>query len=189
MAKYGARYIKWAPFASENAEPENSLPKYGTAKQLSGLVKVTDTPSYAEGKLYADDELAEYASEFTESGIDVEVNDISNELTKDIYGALGGTDGEIVMGKDDAAPYGGFGFITLKTVNGKKSYVGVFYPKCKAKPQAEEYSTKGDSITFATTKLHFVGTAAKNGAWKCISGDNDTLAEATAWLDAKFANA
>ena len=86
MASYGAKYIKWAPFA--DADPENGIgyPKYGKAIVLSKLVKVTDNPTYAEGKLYGDDELAEYASEFVENDIDIEVTEITNEMAKGIFG-------------------------------------------------------------------------------------------------------
>lgn len=191
MAKYGARYIKWAPFSETNAEPDNAMPNYGTAIGLSKLSRVSDSPTYAEGKLYGDDELAEYVNEFTENPIDVEVTDLSNAMAKAIYGAKGSdlSDGDLVLGADDAAPYGGFGFVSLKMVDGKKSYVGIFYPKCKAQPQGEEYNTKSDNISLATSKIHFVGSAAKNGAWKIVSPDQTTLEAAKTWLDGKFGKA
>lgn len=187
MAKYGARYIKWAPFASSNPEPENALPNYGTAMSMNKLVKVTDNPSFAEGKIYGDDSIAEYASEFTENAIDVEISDMDNTLAAAVFGATKESNSEdLVSGADDAAPYGGFGFISLKMVNGKKSYVGIFYPKCKAVPQGEEYNTKGENITFTPSKVHFVGTPANNGAWKIISKEQTTLEAAKAWLDGKL---
>ncbi|MEA5151597.1 MAG: major tail protein [Oscillospiraceae bacterium] len=183
MAKYGARYIKFGAIASE---ADGALPTYETAIGLEKLVKVTDSPTYAEGKLYADDGLCEYASEFTENSIDVEISELSNAIAKAIYGATEGADTNLVFGADDTAPYGGFGFISLKSVDNVKSFVGVFYPKVKAQPQSEEFSTKGDSIAFTTGKIKFSGTAAKNGAWKIVSPVQTTLAAAKTWLDGMF---
>lgn len=179
--------MRWAPFAETNPEPDNSLPNYGTALSMAKLVKVTDAPTYAEAKQYGDDELAEYVSEFTENPVDVETTDLSNDTAAAIYGAkIDETSKELSFDAEDNAPYGGFGFISLKMVEGKKSFVGIFYPKLKAQPQGEEFNTKGDSITFATAKMHFVGSPAKNGVWKVISEDFSTLDAAKTWVDGKL---
>lgn len=189
MAKYGARYIRWAPFAASNAEPDGALPSYGTAIGLSRLVKVTDNPTYAEGKLHGDDELAEYASEFVEADVDMEITELENEMASAIYGAKLETEtegGDLKYNKDDSAPYGGFGFVGMKMVNGIKSFIGVFYPKSKAVVQGEEFSTKGDSITFTSGKLKLKCTAAKTGDWKVVSKNMATFDAAKAWLDGKL---
>lgn len=186
MAKYGARYIKFAPFAASNPEPDNAYPNYGTAVDMSKLVKVSDNPNVAEGKLHGDDELAEYASEFTEADIDVEVTEVSNAMGAAILGATLGTDGDLEQGGDDAAPYGGLGFITCKVINGVKGYAGVYYPKVKAQIQGEEYETKGDSINFVTGKLRFKATQAANGEWKVTSAVKATFAAAKTWIDGKL---
>ena len=44
MAKYGAKYLQWAPFAAENPDAlETAFPKYGDPISLGALVSVTDT--------------------------------------------------------------------------------------------------------------------------------------------------
>lgn len=189
MATYGAKYIKWAPFADADPESGEGYPKYGPALVLSKLVKVTDSPTYAEGKLYGDDELAEYASEFVENDIDIEVTEISNEMAKGVFGAsLEGTE-DLVFGSNDSAPYGGLAFICCKMVGGKKSYQGIYYPKNKSAMQGEEYNTKGDSITFGTGKIKLKGSAANNGAWKVRSKAFPTETEAKSWIDTKLPDA
>lgn len=189
MATYGAKYIKWAPFADADPEGGEGYPKYGPALVLSKLVKVTDSPTYAEGKLYGDDELAEYASEFVENDIDIEVTEISNEMAKGVFGAsLEGTE-DLVFGSNDSAPYGGLAFICCKMVGGKKSYQGIYYPKNKSAMQGEEYNTKGDSITFGTGKIKLKGSAANNGAWKVRSKAFPTETEAKSWIDTKLPDA
>ena len=189
MATYGAKYIKWAPFAAVDPESGEGYPKYGPALVLSKLVKVTDSPTYAEGKLYGDDELAEYASEFVENDIDIEVTEISNEMAKGVFGASLEETEDLVFGSNDSAPYGGLAFICCKMVGGKKSYQGIYYPKNKSAMQGEEYNTKGDSITFGTGKIKLKGSAANNGAWKVRSKAFPTETEAKSWIDTKLPDA
>ena len=189
MATYGAKYIKWAPFADADPESGEGYPKYGSALVLSKLVKVTDSPTYAEGKQYGDDELAEYASEFVENDIDIEVTEISNEMAKGVFGASLEETEDLVFGSNDSAPYGGLAFICCKMVGGKKSYQGIYYPKNKSAMQGEEYNTKGDSITFGTGKIKLKGSAANNSAWKVKSKAFPTETEAKAWVDAKLPDA
>lgn len=189
MATYGAKYIKWAPFADVGPESGEGYPKYGSALVLSKLVKVTDSPTYAEGKLYGDDELAEYASEFVENDIDIEVTEITNEMAKGVFGASLEETEDLVFGSNDSAPYGGLAFICCKMVGGKKSYQGIYYPKNKSAMQGEEYNTKGDSITFGTGKIKLKGSAANNGAWKVKSKAFPTETEAKSWVDTKLPDA
>ena len=50
MAKYGAKYLRFAPFADTTPEPDAALPNYGAPIDVGGLVKVTDAPAFNEGK-------------------------------------------------------------------------------------------------------------------------------------------
>ena len=52
--KYGAKMAQWAPFAATNPEPASALPNYGEPINLGSLNKVTDSPSFNEGKGYGD---------------------------------------------------------------------------------------------------------------------------------------
>lgn len=187
MAKYGAKYVKWAPFASSSPEPSGTLPNYGTAISLSKLVKVSDSPSYAEGKLYADNELAEYAKEFVEADIDTEITEVTPAIAAALLGAtVDSTSSDVTFGSEDSAPYGGFGFVSCKIVNGVKSFIGVFYPKVKAQNEGEEFQTKGDSIIFSTGKLKMKATACNSNAWKVLSDEKSSESAAKTWLDTMF---
>ena len=45
MAKYGAKYLQWAPFYTSDPDKDTAaFPKYGTPLNLGSLVKVTDNP-------------------------------------------------------------------------------------------------------------------------------------------------
>lgn len=190
MAKYGAKYLQWAPFA-ETAPDESTaaFPKYGTPVNLGKLVKVTDSPTFNEGKIYGDNSLAEYVNEFKECGIDVEVTELSNSVSSSIFGATlatSGDDTDLKFGEDDNAPYGGLAFYVCKLVNNVKKYQCIYYPKLKASMQGDEYATKGDGITLTGGKIHFTASAPANGSWKVVSTEVGTEAAAKTWVDAKI---
>lgn len=188
MAKYGAKYLRWAPFAATDAEPDGALPNYGTPIDMGGMVKVADAPAFNEGKIYGDNELAEYVSEFKECPIDVELTELSNTVAAAMFGAThttGASDGEIKFGGNDNAPYGGFGFISCKQIDNVKQFQGVYYPKAKAVIQGEEFATKGDGVTLTGGKLKLTATTAKSGDWKIVSDLLATEAAAKTWVDGK----
>lgn len=187
--KYGAKMLMWAPFAKDNPEPDDSLPNYDTASQLGELNKVSDNPQFNEAKAYGDNGLARYANEFKEVAVDVEILDMSNEIASEVMGANieSDVDKDLVFNTDDNAPYGGLAFyINELLADNVKKYKGIFYPKVKASMQGKEYTTKGESITLTNEKLHFLGSAAKNGDWKKESPYFDKEGEAEAWVKKKL---
>ena len=131
MAKYGAKYLKWAPFAALAPDASASAyPKYGTPIALGSLVKVTDSPSYNEGKLYGDNALKINASEFKECGVDVEVTELANATASAVFGATlaaSGDDTDLKFSAEDNAPYGGLAFYVCKQLDsGAKKYQGIY---------------------------------------------------------------
>lgn len=188
MASKGCKYIQWAPFAATNPEPDAALPNYGTPVNLGALSKVTDTPAFNEAKSYGDNALAEYASEFKECPIDIEVTELTNAVASGIFGGTIDTENasDLKFGASDVAPYGGLAYIVCKQVNNVNKYQGIYYPKVKAAMQGEEYTTKGDSITLTGGKIKFTSSACNSGDWKIKSADLDTEAAAKTWVDAKI---
>lgn len=190
MAKYGAKYLQWAPFAATKAdEDENKYPLYGTPMNLGSLVKVTDVPSVQEATIYGDDEVDEAVTEICEYTADAEITELANNVASAVFGATLGTsdtDADLVFGTNDNPPWGGLAFYIRKMVKGATVFQGIYYPKLKAAVQGEEYSTKGGSITLAGGKIHFKGCNSMNSAWKVKSKDFPTQAEAKAWVDVKI---
>ena len=192
MAKYGAKYLQWAPFAAENPDAlETAFPKYGDPISLGALVSVTDTPTFNEAKMYGDNALKEHVNEFKECGVAVELTDLANSVASAVLGATISeeTENDLEFSAEDNAPYGGLAFYINKMVDGVKSYHGIYYPKLKASMQGTAYTTKGDSITLAGGSLNFTAAAPMNGKWKVESDDFPTEAEAKAWVDKKIAKA
>lgn len=186
MATYGAKYIKFAPLKNE---PADAIPTYEKAVQIAELQKLTDNPTYSEGKQYGDDRLVEYVSEFNEADVDVEVTDLDNQMQSTIFGAtLSGenTNEELAFGGSDTAPYGGLGAVICRMRGNVKTYQGILYTKVKASMQGEEFTTKGDNITLAGGKLKFKATEPKYGKWKIKSAMFPTLEAAKSWVDTKL---
>lgn len=186
---YGAKYIRWAPFAETNPEPDGKLPQYGTAVSLGVLNKVTDTPSFNEAKGYRDNSLKVYVNKFKEATLAVEVTEIPRDTMSAVSGAEiePGEHKNMWFGDNDKPPYGGLGFFVNMLLDDTRDVCrGIFYPKVKAMLQGTEYNTNGDSITLATGKLQFTASSCKIGKWRCYSVDFDTEDEAVAWLDGMF---
>lgn len=187
MARYGAKYLRWAKIASD--ADTKKFPTYENSLGLGPLVVVTDNIAYAEAKNYGDNELQENVNEFQQLTADVEMTEMPMESASAVYGAkLDAATGDLSYGKDDTAPDGGLAFYTHKMVkeNGvqKKYFQGVFYPCLTGSRQGTSYNTKSQSITFANGKAHFVGKAAANGIFQHFSKNFETEAEAKTWVDA-----
>lgn len=186
---YGAKYIRWAPFAAEDPEPDGALPNYGPAITLGALNKATDSPTFNEAKGYGDNTLKVYVNKFKENTISIE----TTEVPRASMTAVSGTTLESATKKNmrfrdtDKTPYGGLGFYVNKLLDdGRDVCMGVFYPKVKAMLQGTEYNTNGENITLSTSKLQFTGSACKSGDWKIESDFFETEAEAKAWVDGMF---
>lgn len=187
--EYGAKYIKWAPFAAEDPEPAGKLPKYGPAVTLGPLNKLTDTPSFNEAKGYGDNALQVYVNKFKETVLAIETTEVPRESMSAVSGTTieDGAHKNMRFRNADKAPYGGLGFYINLLLSGNRDVCkGVFYPKVKAMLQGTEYNTSGENITLSTSKLQFTGAAAKTGDWRIESEYFDTEEEAKAWVDGMF---
>lgn len=186
---YGAKYIRWAPFAETNPEPDGKLPSYGEAVSLGSLNKVAETPSFNEAKGYGDNSLKVYVNKFKEATLAVEVTEIPRDAMSAVSGSEieSGEKKNMWFGDSDKPPYGGLGFyVNMLLDDGRDVCRGLFYPKVKAMLQGGEYNTNGDNITLSTGKLQFTASSCKLGKWRCYSVDFETEDEAKAWVDGMF---
>lgn len=187
MAKYGAFYSRWAPFATEQADSDKTkLPKYGAVVVMGELNKVNETLNFREGSLYGDDQIALYEKNFKDGNLDVESVFLDLKDAAAMLGASCDDANGLAHGVNDMAPYGGYGNLTRHIKAGKTYFQSIFYPKVKASVGSESYETRGENITFTTDKMSFHVESPACEKFKVIK-DFDTEAAAIAYLEGLFA--
>lgn len=191
MAKYGALYLKWAPFAAEKPDEDAAkLPKYGAAISLGSLISVADSVNAQSAEISGDDVVEDRIDEVTDYSLAVGITELENTVASAVLGAeLDASSEDLSYGFDDEAPQGGLGLVSKRRFKGKTFYKGIFYPKLQAVRQGVTYNTKGSSITLSGDDLQFNGTAPKCRKAKLESKALDTLEAAQAWVDGKFTEA
>lgn len=162
MAKMGMKYYVWAKMANE---PADARPTYEAGKIMGKMVSLNVTISNSEGELYADDMLAEYASEFSSGEMTTEVDNILPADQAKIYGAEYTEDGELNHYADDTPPYGAIGGLQVLMVGGVRKYRVWIYWKAKAIMPDHDGTTKGNSISFGTEPLKSKIMAPNFGPW------------------------
>ncbi len=172
MAKFGAKYPCFKPASA------------GSGSVLGKLVSANLTVNLASGELYADDILAEQASEFASGTLAMETDDMTDDVAATIYGATA-NGGLVTYKAGDTAPYGVLAYYKVLMRSGVKKYQGVSYPRAKAAVGNDNAQTKGSSITFATTSTTFTIMAdSTSGAWREVK-TFDSEADAIAWVKSK----
>lgn len=183
MAKMGLKYMAWNELDTES---DSAIPTYkaNSAIVVGRMVSLNVAISNSEGELYADDMLAEYASEFSSADLTAEVDNISLENQAKLYGATYTQEGEFQAKANDNAPYGGVGGYQVLQINGAKKYRAWFYPKAKAAMPDFDGTTKGNSISFGTQPIAMKVASPKFGPWY-YAKEFDTEAAAKAYVDDK----
>lgn len=161
MADIGLRYMAGAKMATE---PENALPTYEPGFSIGKMVQVNLSVKNSEGKLYADDELAEYVSEFSEADFTAEVDNIALEKQAEMYGAAY-EDGELMHYADEQAPEMGVGGVQVVLVGGVRKFRTWFFAKSKAQMPDWKGATKGESFSLGTQPIKMKVMAPSYGPW------------------------
>lgn len=181
MAKLGLKYVAWAKHATE---PTSSIPTYDAGAVLGKAVSTNLAVKNSEGELYADDQLAEYKSEFSSADLTLEVDNISLANQAKLYGATYAAD-EIKFAASDTAPYGGIGGYQVVQINGVIKYRAWFFPKARASVPDWSGATKGNSISFGTQPMNLKVLAPNYGPWYYVK-EFTTEAAAQAYVDTKL---
>lgn len=160
MAYYGLR----KPFV---ASYNKATGTYSNGFQCGKAIGVSVTPNYIEGSLYADDEQDEYERSFQNANITLNTNTLPIQASQTMFGhEIDTQDGEIIYKTTDEANYVGVGFVVAETVSGQRSYIAVIITCVKFTESAEEFSTKGESITYVTPSQEGLAIADKDSQWK-----------------------
>lgn len=181
MAKLGLKYVAWAKMATE---PTSAIPTYDAGIEIGKAVSTNLAVKNIEGELYANDQLAEYKSEFSSADLTLEVDNITLPNQAKLYGATYASD-EMTHSVNDAAPYGGIGGYQVLQVNNVKKYRAWFFPKAKASIPDWSGTTKGNSISFGTQPMALKVMAPNYGPWYYVK-EFTTEAAAQAYIDTKL---
>lgn len=185
MATIGIKHPVFSPITAYNS---NALPTYGNGIVVGKAVKADVTVSTVEGKLYADDALAEYASQISDIGISFESDEISDNNRCVMFGytkvtGSGGRSG-LKRGVLDPDVHGGFGYYKTKVTNGNKLYRAVWYFDTVLHETGESAETKGENVSFQTVTCE--GKALPISGYGnndyCEEATFSTEAEAKTWL-------
>ena len=182
MAQLGLKYLAWAQI---DQETDNAEPSYKEGKEIGKIVSLNATVSNSEGKLYANDQLVEYAGEFTEGDLTIAVDNIDLADQAKMLGATYSEETEEVSGINDTAPYGGIGGYQVLMVKGKRKFRAWVFPKVKAQQPDMDAATKGDSISFGTEPIKAKITATNKGSWR-FRKEFDKEEDAKAYVDTKL---
>lgn len=191
MARYGAKYIKWAPF--KTADTSAAAPVYDQEKvlELSELTTANWTPTIASGQQYGNNMKVEDISQVTGGTLALEITDLSEEARIALYGNKpdnAGSATKSVQGAQDEPPYGGLVYIKCGVRNGVYYWEGYFYPKCKAVPSADGVQTGNSSITLSGDSLSLsVLPRLNDQGVREISKRFTTEAEAVTWCNTQLA--
>ena len=181
MAKLGLKYVAWA---KQDTEPTSSIPTYEAGIEIGKAVSTNLAVKNIEGELYANDQLAEYKSEFSSADLTLEVDNIALVNQAKLYGATYAND-EMTHSVDDTAPYGGIGGYQVLQINNVKKFRAWFFPKAKAAIPDWSGTTKGNSISFGTQPMSLKVMAPNYGPWYYVK-EFDSEAAAQAYIDTKL---
>lgn len=184
---YGAKYIRWAPFAEADPEPAGKLPNYGEPVTLGALNKLSENITFNEAKGYGDNALKVHVIKFKEAALAIETTEVPRASMSQLVGAVIDKDKNMWNRDNDKTPYGGLGFYINKILDdGSDVCVGIFYFKAKAMLQGNDYTTNGENITLANSKLQLTVAASNVGYWRVESDYFATEEEAQSWVDDAF---
>lgn len=153
MATTGIKHPVFAPITARNA---GAKPTYGTGILIGKATKADITINTAEGKLYADDALAEYDSKFQSGTVTFGVDELTPTKKAALFGytldASGGTT-VLKKGATDVAPHGGFGYYKTKKIDGVRKYEVKWMYDVVFRETNDNAETANENVNFQTPEI------------------------------------
>lgn len=154
--------------------------KYENGFKCGKAMNVNIAPNYNEGKLYADNQLAENVKEFKDGTMTLGTDRLPKEAESVCFGHDVKEDG-VVYKTGDSANYVGVGFCVDEMLDGVKKFVAIVVYKVKFSENAEDYTTKGENIEFKTPSISGTISGLSSTEWK-ERKVFETEEEAEAWV-------
>lgn len=153
MATTGIKHPVFAPITSR---PAGAKPVYGTGLLIGKATKADITINTAEGKLYADDSLAEYDSKFQSGSISVGVDELTPAKKSALFGyTIDSSSGKQILkkGASDVAPHGGFGYYKTKKIDGVRKYEVKWLYDVVFRETNDNAETANENVNFQTPEI------------------------------------
>lgn len=184
MAMIGLKY----PVVGKYAESGGTV-SHTDGMVLAKAIQANMSINIFSATLYADDGLSESDKGFQDGTIGLNVDDLSQDAAKFIFGATeaaGGVTGDdttkmLVYKGDDDVPDVGVGFYAPRKKSGVRSYRAIFFTRVKFGYPNETLDTKGEQMTYGTPTIQGAIQLDATGVWKREITVADE-AKAVAWL-------
>lgn len=184
MAIIGLKY----PVVGKYSESGGTV-SHADGMVLAKAIQANMSISLFSATLYADDGLSESDKGFQDGTIDLNIDDLSQDAAKFIFGATeaaGGVTGDdttkmLVYKGDDDVPDVGVGFYAPRKKSGVRSYRAIFFTRVKFGYPNETLDTKGEQVTYGTPTIQGAIQLDATGVWKREITVADE-AKAVAWL-------
>ena len=196
MPQFGLRHIYAAKYVNNNGTIS-----YTGVKHVGDAMQANIELRFAEGRLYAEDALAEYMRKAVGGTISLGVKYIKSDAQPLLFGTrtkqrtinymvgtATATAESIVLGGQDEGNYVGVAFYAPDLVDGVKKYTCVLIKKALFGPPSMSLQTAGESIAFntPTTSGEFLADdSATEDLYEVCSVDS--IAAAEAWITAVLA--
>lgn len=184
MAMIGLKY----PVVGKYSESGGTV-SHTDGMVLAKAIQANMSINLFSAMLYADDGLSESDKGFQDGTIGLNIDDLSQDAAKFIFGAneaAGGVTGDdttkmLVYKGDDDVPDVGVGFYAPRKKSGVRSYRAIFFTRVKFGYPNETLDTKGEQITYGTPTIQGAIQLDATGVWKREITVADE-AKAIAWL-------
>lgn len=166
MAFISAAKPQFAKCINNKVEKANS---YEPARAIGKLVKVEVKPHFKEGKLYADDGIAEEASVVDYADINLETSAIPILTACAMFGySNAGTEDNMRTEDTDKTEsnYGFFGYVYGERIDSEYFYTAVGMPRVKFNIPEDAHETQGENIVFNTAKITGRAYLNPDGKWR-----------------------
>ncbi|MDO7487045.1 phage tail protein [Peribacillus frigoritolerans] len=183
MALVGLDNIYVAPLTKDDGTGVT----YGTPVKIANAIDAKITPSQDQQSIFADDNVAEIITVFSQVDVEFTIAELSNSIYKLLLGKTTNSQGVIIDKADDVAPYFAFGFRAKKS-NG--SYRHVWLYKGKFTLIEEGFQTQADKADFTTQPIK--GTFVKranDGKYRARVDSDDagvTAGVITGWFTSVY---
>lgn len=146
--RIGCDNLVYAKMKTEDTADQ--APVYDSVVKAPGVMSININPNGSIETLFADDGPMDTASTLGKIDVEIQKNELTTQNKADLLGHTIDTNGALVYGDSDVAPWVAIGFRTLKS-NGKYRYVWLY--KGKFSEPEDQNETKGDSINFQSDTI------------------------------------